>query len=78
MEGSVAHLTIDDNTPQLQAIFEEINRAYAATLIGKEYGDKWFRPRAKAFEYITSDYLLSWSVVPAIRQLYADLTAAID
>ena len=75
MEGSVAHLTIDDNTPQLQAIFEEINRAYAATLVGKEYGDKWFRPRAKAFEYITSDYLLSWSVVPAIRQLYADLPA---
>jgi len=73
MESSVAHLTIDDNAPRLHATFEEINRAYAATLVSKEYGDKWFRPRAKAFEYIKTDYLLSGSAVSAIRQLYSDI-----
>jgi hypothetical protein len=73
MESSVAQLTIDDSAPRLHAIFEEINRAYAATLVGKEYGDRWFRPRAKASEYIKSDYLLRWSAVSTIRQFYSEM-----
>ena len=76
MENSVAQLTIDDSAPRLHTTFEEINRAYAATLVSKEYGDKWFRPRAKAFEYIKSDYLLSRSVVSTIRQLYSEMILA--
>jgi hypothetical protein len=73
MRRFVGTIVIDDGADLFRPIFAELNAAYGDRVIG---APEVFEPKARAFEYIQTDFLLTPGMPASIARMHQELVGS--